>query len=89
MVETDKLRVLLPHWIEHNADHAEEFRSWAERAGVAREALVSAAEGLLEANVSTHMGEATVVGTNPLKETVLVELESEATVELALSEVSY
>ena len=39
--------------------------------------------------VSTHMGEATVVGTNPLKETVLVELESEATVELPLNEVSY
>jgi cell fate regulator YaaT (PSP1 superfamily) len=39
--------------------------------------------------VATHMGEATVVGSNPLKETVLVELESEATVELPLSEVSY
>ena len=39
--------------------------------------------------VSTSMGEAKVVGTNPLKETVLVELESEATVELPLSEVSY
>ncbi|MFQ6122630.1 MAG: stage 0 sporulation family protein [Dehalococcoidales bacterium] len=39
--------------------------------------------------VSTAMGEATVVGSNPLKETVLVELESEATVELPLSEVSY
>lgn len=39
--------------------------------------------------VSTHMGDATVVGSNPLKETVLVELESEATVELPLSEVSY
>ncbi len=39
--------------------------------------------------VSTHMGEATVVGSNPLKETVLVELESEATVELPLDQVSY
>ena len=39
--------------------------------------------------VTTHMGEATVVGSNPLKETVLVELESGATVELPLSEVSY
>jgi hypothetical protein len=35
------------------------------------------------------MGEAKVVGTNPLKGTVLVELESEATIELPLSEVSY
>jgi hypothetical protein len=33
------------------------------------------------------MGVATVVGSNPLKETVLVELESEATVELPLSEI--
>ena len=39
--------------------------------------------------VSTTMGEATVVGSNPLKETVLVELESQAKVELPLSEVSY
>ena len=33
MSETDKLRVLLPHWIEHNGEHAWEFREWAERAG--------------------------------------------------------
>ena len=38
--------------------------------------------------VSTTMGVATVVGNNPLKETVLVELESGATVELSLSEVN-
>jgi hypothetical protein len=28
----DKLRVLLPHWIDHNAEHAAEFRLWAEKA---------------------------------------------------------
>jgi cell fate regulator YaaT (PSP1 superfamily) len=39
--------------------------------------------------VSTRMGEATVVGNNPLKETVLVELDSEAQVELPMAEVSY
>jgi len=38
--------------------------------------------------VSTPMGVARVVGGNPLKETVLVELESQATVELPLSEVT-
>jgi cell fate regulator YaaT (PSP1 superfamily) len=38
--------------------------------------------------VSTPMGVAKVVGGNPLKETVLVELESEATVELPLSEIT-
>ena len=39
--------------------------------------------------VSTTMGEATVVGSNPLKEMVLVELENQTTMELPLSEVSY
>jgi len=39
--------------------------------------------------VSTPMGDAKVTGINPLKETVMVELESEATVELSLKDVSY
>lgn len=39
--------------------------------------------------VSTSKGEAIVVGSNTLKETVLVELESEERVELPLGEVSY
>ena len=38
--------------------------------------------------VSTAMGTASVVGSNPLKETVSVELESGTTVELPLSEVT-
>lgn len=38
--------------------------------------------------VDTTMGKATVVACNPLKETVLVEMDSEATMELPLSEVS-
>lgn len=33
--DQDKLRVLLPHWIEHNDEHADEFRIWAERARAA------------------------------------------------------
>ncbi len=28
----DKLRTLLSHWIEHNAEHAAEFARWAETA---------------------------------------------------------
>jgi cell fate regulator YaaT (PSP1 superfamily) len=39
--------------------------------------------------VTTRMGEATVTGNNPLKETVMVELDTEAVVELPLAEVSY
>lgn len=38
--------------------------------------------------VTTAMGPAKVVGTNPLKETVLVELENEVGVELPLSEIT-
>ena len=38
--------------------------------------------------VSTASGVAKVVSSNPLKETVLVELESEATVELPFSEIT-
>jgi hypothetical protein len=51
MNEMDKLRVLLPHWIEHNGEHAGEFQSWAERAGPAQGALLHAARLLEEANV--------------------------------------
>ncbi|MCX7911366.1 MAG: stage 0 sporulation family protein [Dehalococcoidales bacterium] len=39
--------------------------------------------------VSTRFGEATVVAGNPLRETVTVELGSEATIEIPLSEISY
>ena len=35
MTDLQKLRVLLPHWIEHNAEHAAEFREWAVRASAA------------------------------------------------------
>jgi cell fate regulator YaaT (PSP1 superfamily) len=38
--------------------------------------------------VKTPMGSANVVGSNPLKETVLVELESQATVELPLTDIT-
>jgi hypothetical protein len=30
MTDLEKLKVLLPHWIEHNAEHADELRSWAD-----------------------------------------------------------
>jgi hypothetical protein len=34
MKQIEKLRVLLPHWIEHNLGHGEECRKWA---AIARE----------------------------------------------------
>ena len=39
--------------------------------------------------VSTNIGEATVVGCNALKESVMVELETDARVEMPLDDVSY
>lgn len=46
----DKLRVLVPHWIEHNREHATEFRQWAERAGPAERHIEAAADLVEEAN---------------------------------------
>jgi hypothetical protein len=50
MNERDKLRVLLPHWIEHNGEHAQEFHNWADRAGSARADILDAARLVEEAN---------------------------------------
>ncbi len=30
MNDIDKLKVMLPHWIEHNQSHLEEFTKWAD-----------------------------------------------------------
>ena len=60
MKDVDKLRVLLPHWIEHNQGHGAEFFRWAETlttetpeiAGLLRrasDALLSAHRSLEEA----------------------------------------
>jgi len=31
MNELEKLKVLLPHWMGHNNEHAESYRDWAEK----------------------------------------------------------
>lgn len=48
--DLEKLRVLLPHWIEHNAEHASEFRTWAERGGESGAAIMEAAQHMELAN---------------------------------------
>lgn len=53
--EIVRLQRLLPHWIEHNEEHAEEFQQWAERALEAGEThvadhLLTAARILIRAN---------------------------------------
>ena len=52
MNETDKLRVLIPHWIEHNEEHAGEFRRWAEEAGGAAGDILNAADSMSRVNQS-------------------------------------
>lgn len=32
MDERDKLKTLLNYWIEHNREHSQEFREWADKA---------------------------------------------------------
>jgi hypothetical protein len=50
MKEIDKLRILIPHWIEHNAEHEDEFRRWAEKAGEYANNLRAAADSIAQAN---------------------------------------
>ena len=50
MNEIEKLQVLLPHWIEHNQEHANEFRKWAAQAGEAGTDITNASQHLETAN---------------------------------------
>lgn len=50
MDELEKLRVLLPHWIEHNQEHAVEFREWAGQAGEAGTDIIAASQQMEAAN---------------------------------------
>ena len=57
MTEIEKLRALLPHWMEHNGEHAAEFERWAETAALAGHEdaatlIRSAARQMEEANVT-------------------------------------
>jgi hypothetical protein len=53
MNEIEKLRVLIPHWVEHNNEHAQEFRDWAEQAGETAQEILDAAEAM--SRVNTHL----------------------------------
>lgn len=52
--EMEKLKILLDHWIEHNKEHGEEFREWAEKARDLGETVVH--EDMLDA--AQHMNKA-------------------------------
>ena len=52
MNDVDKLRVLIPHWIEHNVEHAEEFRRWADQVGETAHEVVTAADLMMQVNAA-------------------------------------
>jgi hypothetical protein len=65
-----RLARLLPHWIEHNAEHADEFRRWAERArdagrGHIADHLEMAVQALTEAIRALQGAQAHMEGTVP------------------------
>jgi hypothetical protein len=67
MTEIEKLRALLPHWIEHNHDHALEFGRWAstaEEAGhqVAADLIRQAIQRVQQANDDLEKALATLGG---------------------------
>lgn len=50
MEEKDKLRILIPHWVAHNNEHANEFRDWASRSEVVSADILAAADAVVLAN---------------------------------------
>jgi hypothetical protein len=50
MNDLQKLRILLTHWIEHNQEHADEFRRWAEKGQEAKPKILKAAELMGDVN---------------------------------------
>jgi hypothetical protein len=50
MNETEKLRMLIPHWVEHNDEHAEEYYRWAGKTAEAGADLLAAVEMLKRVN---------------------------------------
>jgi len=52
----EKLRIIIPHWIEHNLEHAKEFRQWAEEHTIAAEDLAAAAVAIDQANQKLASG---------------------------------
>jgi hypothetical protein len=61
--EKSKLRTLLSYWVEHNQEHGEEFREWADRAVEMGEAEIA---GDIRAAVQ-HMDRVTEILSGTLK----------------------
>jgi Flp pilus assembly protein CpaB len=57
MTDLEKLRALLPHWMEHNDEHAAEYERWAATAALAgheqaAEWIRSAAQQMAQASLT-------------------------------------
>jgi len=50
MKDSEKLRSLIPHWIEHNHEHAAEYLKWAEKAGEGSKYIKEAGTALDKVN---------------------------------------
>ena len=50
MNEIEKLRILIPHWMQHNDEHAEEYQRWAEKTAEASADILAAVEALKKVN---------------------------------------
>jgi hypothetical protein len=53
-LNVEKLRLLIPHWVEHNESHAAEYREWAIKAAEAEKDILAAAEHIQACNHSLH-----------------------------------
>ena len=62
-----KLRILLPHWIEHNEEHAASFQEWARKAReLGLEAVAEQIERAVEQMVAC--GQALILALEKLEE---------------------
>jgi hypothetical protein len=50
MNNLDKIRVLIPHWIEHNKEHTDEFKRWAGHAEEATPDILAAVDAMGQVN---------------------------------------
>lgn len=65
MDDIEKLRVLIPHWIEHNDEHAREFHQWAESAGDAAPELIAASRTMQQVNQNLSIALEKLGGAHP------------------------
>jgi nickel/cobalt exporter len=55
MDDREKLPIIIEHWIGHNESHMEEYRQWAEKAGVlgltaVKTRITEAMEAIIQSN---------------------------------------